>query len=346
MTMDGPSGGSRYPVSCWYTVGMAEVIDVLDTRSFVIAWTIGSSVYVTVALPGQCFSFVDDGMLRHAAILPTSTTTNGYIQLNDSAVPLSTAIRRGVRLAYMVRARAPDYVLLGPIFASSERVVRFLVPRNSNAGFLLPRPNQSLVYLGGEGTNPLRPCRMHDAATAQQSIFACESIAKLAPGVTYPVSMAIFNGQNMQNWQQITDYCLIGVLSLPTNGNGTVSFTYTWPFPMDQDGVVWILGTNDTLPLPKDILVQTTIPTDVVPNTLILATNYANLNGTNLVLVYPGSSPRQLKTGQISYDAMGPLPRNIWIVFERLPHQLFSLQPHTASNNALCACCKVTRSFL
>ena len=151
----------RAPVSCWYTMGNAEVIthEAVGSQIHLQAtWTISSGLWNTVRIPGQCFTFCDSGVLIHGIIDMQSTASKALIiipcrvylgkkyPLHPSTVNI-TAVPGDV-LAYMVRQRPPRNVIMGPMQILSDGQTVAVQGNPNLSGFRAPEPGVHLLYLG------------------------------------------------------------------------------------------------------------------------------------------------------------------------------------------------------
>ena len=198
----------RAPASCWYAMGNAVVNKMLTAPSAVtvyLTWTISSGLWNTVRVPSQCFSFCDNGVLLHGALSTETTQTLAVVVLPGNTW---LTMEVGDTVYYMLRQRAPRFIIPGPFEVSADGRSLQLQGNPNEAGFVAPAPSAHLLYLGRRGDHPAQLCVMeNDPDRARASIFSVDSVSFVATTSQDPVyalqSYLIRDG-TQQLWTQLT----------------------------------------------------------------------------------------------------------------------------------------------
>ena len=243
----------RAPASCWYAMGNAVVNKMLTAPSAVtvyLTWTISSGLWNTVRVPSQCFSFCDNGVLLHGALSTETTQTLAVVVLPGNTW---LTMEVGDTVYYMLRQRAPRFIIPGPFEVSADGRSLQLQGNPKEAGFVAPAPSAHLLYLGRRGDHPAQLCVMeNDPDRARASIFSVDSVSFVAATTQDPVyalqSYLIRDGIQ-QLWTQLTPWLAVGRLAM--NASYIVGGVYyQWPYPVDQVGSVHLIVPTNTATTP------------------------------------------------------------------------------------------------
>lgn len=203
-----------------------------QTSLLSLGCVLGDNLWNTARVPGQLVTFIAQGQLLHAPILPISTQSALTVELSSPITLVS-----GSQLPYMIRAKTPRLTLTGPVVQTSPNQVVVQAPANA-----IPTPYACLVYLGGRSSHPVHMCAMQSPQLAKQHVYAVVSATPLEDPVALR-SVALADPRI--SLAQLTPHLAMGALELSQSANLT-GLTYEWPYPVDQPGDVWLL--TPTLP--------------------------------------------------------------------------------------------------
>lgn len=246
----------RDPLACWYAAGTATVQSPPpQTSTLTLACAVKDNLWNTVRVPGQILTFVAQGQLVHAPLLPVSTQTTLVLQL-----PSPVVLANGSALPYMIRAKAPRTTLLGPVVQTGPNTVVVQAHPGS-----VPMPHASLVYLGGRSSHPVHTCAMQSPTVARNHVYAVLSVTPLGP--TMALRSVPLADPTVQ-LEQVTPHLAVGSIRLSTPAALT-GLVYEWPYPVDQTGDVWLLTpTQNSGPIgpPQNVwVVRAAGPIDAAP---------------------------------------------------------------------------------
>lgn len=232
----------RDPTACWYAMDTATVAETYQHGLLRLQWSVSEALWNTARVPGQTMTVVLHGLPVHATVLPSSTPTLAVVRLPSSlATVVTDAVARlavGDALPYMLRARPPTTTLLGPVVRTGPNTVRLQAPANA-----VPTQYQGLLYLGGRSDrHPLYPCQLQTPAVARASIYGVVSVATVSGPVTALRSTTCTIAD--ETWAQLTQHLAVGALTLQRSAALT-GYTFTWPYPVDQNGEGWLIVPVD-----------------------------------------------------------------------------------------------------
>ena len=114
---------AREPLPCWYGAGVLTLREAPTAAGVLRApWTVPDGLWTTLRVPGQVVTLVARGRCCHCPVLPETTAAALACQLPATdpaggAGPAAALFAAGDAVPYLLRARAPNVTVLGPVVA-------------------------------------------------------------------------------------------------------------------------------------------------------------------------------------------------------------------------------------
>ena len=228
----------RAALAAWYLLGSGTLRD-----SGALTWDISHNLWYTVQQPGQCVTFIDNGVLIYATLGRASTQTLARIEDASSIIPGPFPRI----MSFSLRPRRPRQTINGPIIAANDN--QTVVIQVDTGSFAPPIPGRDLVYLGARGSHPVHTAAWQSSTTANQYVFGVDSVVQIPNHTNIRALRPIAIPTDWQTWMACSDNAVIGVCGMASNVSlAFAGIDYPWPFPVDQAGSVLLLLPSATNP--------------------------------------------------------------------------------------------------